>query len=543
MTLSHSNGAPNFSGPAYQTLTAARLLMSQAAPGRPKLLALERGAKMLAMPVRHGFIEKADAVDGLWTEAHAVGLMDDIGEDVVLETIARGLVDFSEPNAPLPGSKYDSIPGESSNSKPSRALVTCNLSDIAPEKIEWLWPGRIAIGKLTLIAGEPGLGKSQVTLRIAAAVTTGDKWPGNENDYAPSGSIIILSAEDGLADTTRPRFDAAGGDPSRVRIVRAIEAKSGRGALQSSFNLASDLALLEAEIIRRGDVRLVIIDPVSSYMGKTDSHKNTDVRGVLEPIGSMAERLRVAVLAITHLSKGDGRAINRFIGSIAFVAAARAAFTVVTDPDDETGLRKLFLQVKNNIAPPAPGLAFRLEQREVGEGIIASAVAWDSSPVTISADEAMGAINSGSHTAKDDALEFLRDALGDGPVDVLEIEAQARNATMLSENKRLKESKPFRDAANTLGVVKKRVGFGPGAKVQWALPDGEKDHRCPLSIIGALPGNRAPMDSEGTYGESGALFEAKAIKAISPETGSLSGLSSSDVALDIPGHLNGGGGL
>jgi RecA/RadA recombinase len=522
--------------------------MSQAAPGRPKLLALERGAKMMAMPVRHRGIEKVDVVDGLWTEAHAVGLVDDVGENVVLETIGRCLDDFSEPDAPLSDSKYDPILpapsfGENPNSKALRILVTCNLSDIAPEKIEWLWPGRISIGKLTLIAGEPGLGKSQITLRIAAAVTNGEKWPNSDNDYAPSGSVIILSAEDGLADTTRPRFDAAGGDASRVGVVRAIEIKGGDGPLHSSFNLASDLALLEAEIIRRGDVRLVIIDPVSSYMGKTDSHKNSDVRGVLEPIGNMAERLRVAVLAITHLSKGDGRAINRFIGSIAFVAAARAAFTVVTDPDDETGLRKLFLQVKNNIAPPAPGLAFRLEQREVGEGIIASAVAWDSSPVTISADEAMGAINSETHTAKDDALEFLREVLGDGPADVLEIEAQARNAAMLSENKRLKESKPFRDAANTLGVVKKRVGFGPGAKVQWMLPDGEIDHRCPQPPIGALPGNRAPMESEGTYGKNEALFEAKAIKATSPETGSFSGLSSSDVTLDIPGHLNDGGGL
>jgi hypothetical protein len=93
------------------------------------------------------------------------------------------------------------------------------------------------------------------------------------------------------------------------------------------------LALLEQEIKRCGDVGLVLIDPVSSYMGKVDSHKNTDVRGVLEPIGEMAERLRVAVLAITHLNKSDGKAISRFIGSIAFVAAARAAFTVVRGPE------------------------------------------------------------------------------------------------------------------------------------------------------------------------------------------------------------------
>src|SRR5665811_94027 len=83
-------------------------------------------------------------------------------------------------------------------------------SDIAPERIEWLWQGRVAIGKLTLIAGEPGLGKSQITLRVAATVTNGDKWPNCENDHAPTGSVIILSADDGLADTTRPRFDAAG---------------------------------------------------------------------------------------------------------------------------------------------------------------------------------------------------------------------------------------------------------------------------------------------------------------------------------------------
>jgi putative DNA primase/helicase len=127
--------------------------------------------------------------------------------------------------------------------------------------------------------------------------------------------------------------DAAGGDPSCITVVRAVETKGAGGVTRGSFNLAADLALLEQEIKRCGDVGLVLIDPVSSYMGKVDSYKNTDVRGVLEPIGEMAEGLRVAVLAITHLNKSDGKAISRFIGSIAFVAAARAAFTVVRDPE------------------------------------------------------------------------------------------------------------------------------------------------------------------------------------------------------------------
>lgn len=353
-----------------------------------------------------------------------------------------------------------------------RELLVCNLADVEPEKVEWLWPGRVALGKLTMIAGEPGLGKSQLSIAVAAAVTTGAFWP-DANVRAPVGRVIILSAEDGLADTIRPRFDAAGGDPSRVIVIRAVQTNVAGGSGRNSFNLAADLRLLEAEIERYTDVRLVLIDPVSSYLGKIDSHKNAEVRSVLEPLGEMAERLRVAVLAITHLSKGDGKAINRIIGSIAFVAAARSTFAVVADPDDEAGLRRLLLQVKNNIAPPQPGLAFRLVQQEVAPGVIGSSVAWDSTlPVTTTVDRALnGRTDAGDTTATDEAIEFLKEVLATGAADVLDVEAEARAAAMLSETRRLKESKPFRSAARILGVIKRRVGFGPGARVQWSLPN------------------------------------------------------------------------
>ncbi|MFN3347342.1 AAA family ATPase [Pseudorhodoplanes sp.] len=354
------------------------------------------------------------------------------------------------------------------------ALVSCDLSDVQPEKVEWLWPGRVAVGKITMIAGEPGLGKSQVSIALAAAVTVGGHWPLN-GGRAPMGSVVILSAEDGLADTVRPRFDAAGGDVSRVRIVRAVQqAESTR----RTFNLAADLALLEAEITRKQDVRLVLIDPVSSYLGKTDSHKNADVRSVLEPLSDMAERLRVAIVAITHLSKGDGKAINRFIGSIAFVAAARTAFAVVEDAEDSARLRRLLLPVKNNIAAKPEGLAFRLAQREVADGIIGSYVVWDeTSPVTVSVDEAMagGSPNGSERTATEEATDLLREILANGPADVLDIEVQARSAAILSDTRRINESKPFRSAAVALGVVKKRIGFGPGARIQWSLPSEHID--------------------------------------------------------------------
>ena len=156
---------------------------------------------------------------------------------------------------------------------------------------------------------------------VAATISMGGEWPCGEG-AAPQGSIIILSAEDGIADTIVPRLHAAGADLGRVHVISAVREETGG---RRSFSLQTDLSLLEQEVRRLGDVSLIIIDPVSSYMGKTDSHKNAEVRGVLEPIGEFAERMRVAVLSITHFSKAGAstntKALHRFIGSIAFIGA------------------------------------------------------------------------------------------------------------------------------------------------------------------------------------------------------------------------------
>ena len=215
-------------------------------------------------------------------------------------------------------------------------LLSRSAAAITPEKIEWLWPGRLARGKHTCIAGEPGTGKSQLSIAIIAIVTTTEGlWPCDEGPSPLIGNVIILSAEDGAADTIVPRLLAAGAHMERVHIVSAVRNPGGKG--QRSFNLQSDIELLERKIAEIGDVALIIIDPVSSYLGKTDSHKNSEVRGVLEPLSNMAERCRVAVLTITHFSKTGAanttKALHRFIGSIAFTGAPRAAFAVVEDAE------------------------------------------------------------------------------------------------------------------------------------------------------------------------------------------------------------------
>ena len=182
---------------------------------------------------------------------------------------------------------------------------------------------------------------------------------------------------------------AAGADLDRVFNIRAVR---NDDLSRRSFNLQLDFAGLEAEIKARENVRLVIIDPVSSYLGKVDSHKNAEVRSVLEPLGDLAARTRTAILANNHFSKGGGSANNRMIGSVAFVNYARAGFIVTPDAENEG--RMLLMPSKMNIAPIKYGMAYRIESAVIeidGVEILTSRIAWESQPVKITADEALAA--------------------------------------------------------------------------------------------------------------------------------------------------------
>ena len=161
--------------------------------------------------------------------------------------------------------------------QPGDALVIRRVSDVEAKPVRWLWPNRFALGKVSILAGDPGLGKSQLTNYLAAQVSNGGTWPNGEG-WAERGDVIILSCEDDLADTIRPRLEAARADLTRVHVIEAIMSDDGK---RRGFRLTDDLQRLERALqVLHGTARLVVIDPITAYMGKTDSHKVADVRAV-----------------------------------------------------------------------------------------------------------------------------------------------------------------------------------------------------------------------------------------------------------------------
>jgi RecA-family ATPase len=334
-----------------------------------------------------------------------------------------------------------------------RLLTRC-AAEIEPEPIDWIWDGRIARGKLTVIGGDPEEGKSQLGVYIAAAISNGGVWPNNEG-RAPRGSVIVLSAEDGAEDTLVPRLIAAGADRRKIHLLEAVNESDKKG--RRTFNLQTDLELLEAKIKELGDVIAVEIDPASAYMGKSvDSHNDQSVRTVLAPLAEMANRLGIAVISIMHFNKGSGqvgtKVMHRFMASIAFVAAVGVAFAVVRDPDDDK--RHLFLHAKNNLAESAPGLAYTIEQSLVTEmRIKTSRIVWEEGSVSITAAQAMAASQSKEIApALEEAKQFLAGLIGCDGAPVKEIEKEAKDAGMAWAT--------MRRAKDALKLKSERDGYG-----------------------------------------------------------------------------------
>lgn len=324
-----------------------------------------------------------------------------------------------------------------------RTFKARRYDSIDAVNVEWLWQDRIAIGKLSLLVGEPGLGKTFCSLDIAAKVSRGT--PFADGTVPPIGDCAILTAEDGAGDTIRPRLDAAGADVSRILHIDGVGAEGDAAGFPS---LKDDLGPLEQFLKDNQELRLLIIDPLAAYLGdKIDSHSNTQVRSVLGPLSELAERYRVALLGITHLAKSEAKAINRVIGSIAFVAAARSCWLVAADADDED--KRLFLPVKNNLAR-CSGLSY---------SVIDGRCHWDSEAVLISADD----VGNDEDTPRDEAKQWLLAKLSQGAMPAKLVWAQAK-ADGVAE-------RTLKRAKKELAIVSDKLG---DAWV-WHLPNQEPE--------------------------------------------------------------------
>lgn len=354
-------------------------------------------------------------------------------------------------------------------------LESKTASGFPMRAIRWFWPGRFALGKLGLIGGLPDKGKGLISADIIARTTTESDWPLNEG-RAPLGSVIWFTAEDDIHDTVVPRLAAAGADLDRVHIVGMTDS-NGTARM---FNLATDLPLLKEKIEKIGDVALVVIDPVSAYLGvgKINNSSTTDVRGILAPLTKLAEEKMVSIIGVMHFNKKADvtNAMLRIADSLAYVAAARHVYVVVDDPENEKA--RLFVKAKNNLAPDKHALRFMVGAKvvgvdaECGEEIYAPHVVWDSQHVEVTATEAMEAEAGGTKRAvQREAEDFLKSKLAHGPLTKKEIEEEAE-ALDISITGALKRAKL------KLGVKTWKEKGKVDGNWMWELPgmDGNRSH-------------------------------------------------------------------
>jgi putative DNA primase/helicase len=338
----------------------------------------------------------------------------------------------------------------------AHSAIMRRFSEIKAETLKWLWPGRIPLGKLTLLIGDPGLGKSLLTIDIAARVSRGSSFPDGER--CEGGDVIFLSAEDDVADTIRPRLDAAGADVARVHILEGVRVTLiDNSIVDRPFNLETEIAALEDALTRIPGVRLIIIDPISAYLGGADSNTNAEVRELLSPLAALAAKYGVAIVCVTHLRKSAGAAVHRAIASIAFTAAARAVLAVASDSPNVD--RRLMLMVKLNLGPSVGGLAFRIETQNA-----LPRINWEAGAVAVNANDVLNMDYSEDHSERKDAEQWLREYLKDGAVG-------AREAIRAASDVGITKSTLWR-AANSLGVLRRKLG-GRGAGWEWSLEESK----------------------------------------------------------------------
>lgn len=320
------------------------------------------------------------------------------------------------------------------NSLGTSRVSTISFDKVESEKIAWLWKTRIPLGKVTVIAGDPGVGKSAMLIDIISRISRGAIFPDDER--CPVGNCVIASAEDGLGDTLRPRLEAADADLSRVYAVKFVIDDEGR---VEPLSLVDHLSELD-QMIKETSARLVMVDPFNAYLpsAKVNTYKDQDIRGVMSVLTDIAQANGCAIVLIAHLNKKEElSALYRVGGSIGVIAAARSALMVMKDEEDEN--LRIIATIKSNLSRPSQPLSYEL--KEVKPWVVK--IMWKG-PVETD-------INKRSIKKRgDETSQFLIQLLTDGEVPVKQIFLEARQAGILGSS--------LRKSKEALGIKSKKIG-------------------------------------------------------------------------------------
>lgn len=347
--------------------------------------------------------------------------------------------------------------GRSAPVESAKRMRARRMSSIARESLEWLWPGKLPLGAVSMIGGDPGLSKSTLAIDLAARVSTGRRWP----DGSPNqrGSVVLLCSEDDPSRVIRPRLDAHGADVERIILADGVDRvfDDDPEPLSDMVSIPRDVDAIES--LLDDDARLVIIDPLSEYLNGVDSHVNSEVRQALRPLNEMAIRRKVCVLLIHHLNKASGAsAIHRLSGSLGFGALARTVWVVTRDKDDLS--KRLFLPAKSNWSADTDGLAYYVRSSESVDGV--AEIHWADGAVRETADAALSHESPADREERTQAESFLTDLLGSGPVAAREVFQAAKDAGI--------PDRTLNRAKARLGVKVERKGFGKSGRFEWSLP-------------------------------------------------------------------------
>ena len=332
-----------------------------------------------------------------------------------------------------------------------------SFTDVRERTAAWLWPNWLPLGKLAILDGDPGLGKSTMLFDLAARVSKDGIMP--DGTPGASGGVLILNAEDDPEDTIKPRLRVAGADMARVFQVSEV----GPAGARRVPRIPADTALL-GQLARQCAARLLIIDPFVAFLAGVDINRDQDIRQALLHLSGLAGQLGCTIVCVRHLNKGDSaKAVYRGAGSIGVIGHARTGLVVAQAPDNED--ERVLAVAKSALVTRPVSLRFALEAHDVGGPQAICRVRWlGTAPYR--ADQLVERPAGPEQRARvrmDDACqEFLRRLLGYGGMPVKSVKAECADAGF--------SLRTIERAAATLGVeLKRQYGLN-----MWTLPSADR---------------------------------------------------------------------